>query len=419
MVDDRTPPHDDAAERAVLGACMLSPAALKQTNERLVSSHFYKPEHELLHDAFLALSKNQRPVDPVTVNAYLQERGTLNRVGGAGYLHSLIADTPVAANADYWAAIVADRARRRQAITCTTAAITELYSSEDTAEDVIDRTADTITRLRYADTGDTDTVLTLDEFCDQTLPAEDWVVEGLLSRGDRLVLTGIEGLGKSTLMRQVAVCAAAGIQPFTLRPQPAQTVLVVDAENPARIMIRRFNDLRTAAHRRGMTIPTGRLWIDRRPDGLDLAETRDRRWLTRRVETINPDLLVIGPAYKLYIGGDNKREEDLARQVTSVLDAIREQTGCALVLEHHSPHAAPTTRQRPVRPIGSSLWLRWPEFGYGIRLADHPDAHTRRIVDWVSWRGPRDDRTWPDRLEAGTDGWPWVESQPAATRWTA
>jgi replicative DNA helicase len=72
-------------------------------------------------------------------------------------------------------------------------------------------------------------------------------------------------------------------------------------------------------------------------------------------------------------------------------------------------------KHRPTRPIGSSLWMRWPEFGIGIRPTSE---ETRlRTVDVESWRGPRAQRPWPRRMEEGADGWPWMEANPDGGRW--
>lgn len=221
----------------------------------------------------------------------------------------------------------------------------------------------------------------------------------------------------TTSIRQFAVCTAAGLHPFSLRPCEPRRVLALDLENPKRIMIHGWDYLRRAARQQGRGVVDGRLMIDRAPAGLDLSKVADQRWIMRRVEVVKPDLLVIGPAYKMYVGGGGDREETLARLVTAFLDKIRELTDCALILEHHSPHKVAGAKSRDVRPIGSSLWLRWPEFGWGIRYADDPDAAKRRLVDIVPWRGGRAERPWPERMERGPAGWAWAEAPPAEGTW--
>jgi replicative DNA helicase len=61
----------------------------------------------------------------------------------------------------------------------------------------------------------------------------------------------------------------------------------------------------------------------------------------------------------------NPNDEEPARKVTQVLDRCRSAANCAIVTEAHAGHGYGGL-ERPIRPTGSSLWLRWPEFGYGL-----------------------------------------------------
>ena len=241
------------------------------------------------------------------------------------------------------------------------------------------------------------------DFIHQQLPPEEWVVDGLIARGDRLILTGEEGVGKSVALRQIAVCAAAGIQPFTGDASPVRRVLYVDLENPNRIMIRSFASIMGPLNLQSR-IP---LRIARFPQGMDLTRTPDRLTLRQLIVDNAPDLLVIGPIYKMFVGGAAQKEEDLARSVTSCLDQLREEFGFALAMEHHAPHRQQGFSNRDLRPIGSSLWLRWPEFGLGLAKADGFDPERNRAVDVKHWRGDRDTRPWPARLEQGAV-LPWI-----------
>src|SRR5690606_22342154 len=63
---------------------------------------------------------------------------------------------------------------------------------------------------------------------------EDWVIPGILARQERVIFTGGEGAGKTTLVRQMAILSAAGINPFTFEDIPPVNVLVIDAENSKR-----------------------------------------------------------------------------------------------------------------------------------------------------------------------------------------
>ena len=113
---DRTPPQDVAAEQSVLGGMMLSKDAIADVIEVLRSTDFYRPAHEIVFDAVLELYGRGEPADAVTVSDELTKKGSLTRVGGAPYLHTLISSVPTAANAGYYARIVRERAILRRLV---------------------------------------------------------------------------------------------------------------------------------------------------------------------------------------------------------------------------------------------------------------------------------------------------------------
>ena len=245
------------------------------------------------------------------------------------------------------------------------------------------------------------------EFIATVDPPSDWVIPGLLERGDRLIWTGFEGQGKSVIVRQLAVCAAAGVHPFTREPIGQQRVLFIDCENPDRKSRRHFRKLEQIARSNGFPVPEGSLRILQRPAGIDLTREEDAAWLLERVTAHKPDLLCIGPFYRLHAKDTN--EEMAARTVVAALDAARIKVDCALVTEAHAGHGDGVNRS--VRPTGSSLLMRWPEFGYGIKPIGEADENGRsRHVAVLPWRGPREERHWPRELIWGTHDldWPWI-----------
>lgn len=220
----------------------------------------------------------------------------------------------------------------------------------------------------------------------------------------------------SVLLRTIAVMVASGLHPFTLQAAEPRRVLVVDCENPQRIMHDRFAELGKVAATRGRS-PDG-LMIRRFPQGIDLGSPADRMRLRRLCQLAQPDLLVIGPVYKMYMGGGFSREEDLARLVANAIDGIREEFGCAVLMEHHVPKGEAGQQRGALAPIGSSLWMRWPEFGFGLaKDRDAVDADgnplgsfDERYAVLLPWRGGRDYRPWPHKLQSGgPGGLPWVD----------
>jgi len=267
--------------------------------------------------------------------------------------------------------------------------------------------------LMTAQTGDEPADLAPDlyEFISGVDPAEDWVIRDLLERGDRLIWTSREGMGKSMVTRQFAAANAAGIQPFTdVIAKPLKS-LFIDCENPLRKSRRQFRKLADIAAAKGVPIPEGMLRLIHRPEGINLCDEEEVEWLCERVTAHKPDLICIGPLYKLHAVDAN--EETSARAIVTALDKARSKADCGLVIEAHSPHG------EVLRPVGSSLFMRWPEFGYGMKIwtPPKPDVPTRKIMQVEAWRGPRDERDWPERLRWGRGDreWPWVADKPDET----
>jgi replicative DNA helicase len=113
---DRAAPQDATAEQAVLGGMLLSPQAIADVVDILDAGDFYKPAHADVFNALLALAERGDPTDPIAVADRLNETGDLARVGGIGYLHTLVESVPTAANAGYYAQIVAQRAGFRRLV---------------------------------------------------------------------------------------------------------------------------------------------------------------------------------------------------------------------------------------------------------------------------------------------------------------
>ncbi|MGH3489720.1 MAG: replicative DNA helicase [Actinopolymorphaceae bacterium] len=118
---------------------LLSKDAIADVIEAVRGTDFYKPAHETVYEAVLDLYGRGEPADAVTISAELQRSGELGRIGGAPYLHTLIASVPSAANAGYYAAIVREKAILRRLVEAGTK-VTQLgYAGDGDVDDVVDR----------------------------------------------------------------------------------------------------------------------------------------------------------------------------------------------------------------------------------------------------------------------------------------
>lgn len=128
--DRRQLPHDLDAEQAVLGAMLLSKDAIADVLVQVRPAQFYQPEHQSVCEVIVDVYGRGEPADAVTVAAELDRRGLLLRIGGAPYLHTLIATVPTAANAGYYAGIVAEKALMRRLIEAGTRVVAYGYSAD-------------------------------------------------------------------------------------------------------------------------------------------------------------------------------------------------------------------------------------------------------------------------------------------------
>ncbi|MGI6629665.1 MAG: replicative DNA helicase [Bacillota bacterium] len=117
---DRVPPQNIDAEQALLGALILDREAIFSVMEHVGTGDFYKEAHRIIYDCLLSLNNRNEPVDLVTLVEELRRRNDLDKVGGISYVASLANVVPTAANAVYYAKIVAEKALLRSLISIST-----------------------------------------------------------------------------------------------------------------------------------------------------------------------------------------------------------------------------------------------------------------------------------------------------------
>ncbi|MGV0731359.1 replicative DNA helicase [Mycolicibacter sinensis] len=214
----RQPPQDVAAEQSVLGGMLLSKDAIADVLERVRPGDFYRPVHQNIYDAILDLYGRGEPADPVTVAAELDRRGLLRRVGGAPYLHTLISTVPTAANAGYYAGIVAEKALLRRLVEAGTRVVQYGYAGAEGADvaEIVDRAQAEI--YDVADRRLSEDFVPLEDLLQPTMDEIDAIashggiargvptgfidldeVTNGLHPGQMVVIAARPGMGKSTL----------------------------------------------------------------------------------------------------------------------------------------------------------------------------------------------------------------------------
>ena len=134
----RIPPQDIEAEMAVLGAMFLENEAAGKAVEILDENCFYKTVHRKIYLAGIELYERQEPIDVITIAALLKKKGQLEEAGGNLYLIQLSEKVPSAANVEYYAKIVLEKALLRQLINVTTGITQQSYEHKGDINDLLD-----------------------------------------------------------------------------------------------------------------------------------------------------------------------------------------------------------------------------------------------------------------------------------------
>ena len=132
-----TPPNSVEAEQSVLGAMLQDGNAVLQAAESLVPEDFYQPQHKEIFSAMIALHREQKPIDFITVDAELSRRGTLEGSGGTAYLLRLVQYVPTAVNVKAYIGIVAEKSTLRKLIKAAQEISQECYSQQNPLQETL------------------------------------------------------------------------------------------------------------------------------------------------------------------------------------------------------------------------------------------------------------------------------------------
>lgn len=219
VTPDRLPPHHLLAEQSVLGAMMLGVGdrdrdLIDEVAETLYPDDFYFPKHVEIARVIVALHRTGAPTDVIAVTDALEKVGKLRHAGGADYLHTLTGIVPTAANAGYWATIVAEKAVMRRLVDAGTRIQQMGYASEGDAIALVTRAeaeVDAVARRRKVTVravGETltDMLTQLEQpatYLPTPWPSLDSLIGGF-ERGNLYVFAARPGGGKSIAVLQAS-----------------------------------------------------------------------------------------------------------------------------------------------------------------------------------------------------------------------
>lgn len=399
-----------AAERSVIGAALSDLSLIRMLSEEVQSEDFYSPMHEAVWRSIIRRHTSQEPISEVLIAQEVTEAGQIRGLSAMTLIDMRDGGFPVGGIVRQHARTVHEQAVTRRMEVLGTR-ILQASRSGMSMSDVMSLARGEFEAVSRSASPEIDS-MSLGELLDG--PEDyDWLIPGLLERGDRLMITGGEGGGKTTMGRQLSILPAAGLNPITFQEIEPLNVLVIDCENRERQWRRKVRPMVQQAARLGSRDPNEHMQLAL----LGHINIADERWIGaihRLVDRHKPDLMYLGPLYKMSGGALNT--DDDAMPVINAMDSIRDR-GIALIVEAHAGHSQGDGGKRNLRPRGSSAFLGWPEFGFGLRR-DEDTGET--VIE--RWRGDRDEREWPDRVKRGGD-FPWtpvvgLQAEVDAMNWT-
>jgi len=341
--NERTPPYDLLAEQSALGGMLLSKDAVADVTGLLRGPDFYVPKHEVIYEAVLALYARGEPTDAITVTDQLTKMGDLQRAGGAEYLHTITSIVPTAANASYYAEIVAEKALLRRLVEAGTRIVQMGYAGEGEAVDLVNSAQSEIYGVTGADQANdyvplSDAVTAAIEEIEKAKMSEggmmgvptgfaelDEKTNGFAA-GQMIIVAARPAMGKSTLALDIARSGSVGAGATTVffslemgRAEIAMRLLAAEASIPMQTLRKGALDQRdfTKLAATQARINEAPLFIDDSPN-LTLVEIRAK---CRRLKQRHNLKMVVIDYLQLLSSG--KRVESRQQEVSEFSRALK------------------------------------------------------------------------------------------------
>jgi replicative DNA helicase len=377
-VFDRTPPFSLEAETAVLGGMFIDREAVTRAIEHINESMFYREANRRLYRAMVRLYERGDVIDVITVSEELKKTGEMEAAGGFDYLAALVDAVPTAANLEFHARIVRDKALLRRLVEQASQIIRDVYDQGerdvdeilDEAESRIFQVAEShkregfvwikeilwsafeqIEKLQESESGITGVP--------SGFPDLDRMTTGL-QKGDLVIVAARPSMGKTSWVMNVAANAAIAhsisVALFSLEMSSEQLVQRllcaegrIDAQRLRRGKLTQEEHQRLAASAGHLN--TAPIWIDDQP-GSNVLEIRAKaRRLQSELRSNGKDLGLIIIDYMQLMSGAGQAESRVQEvsQISRGLKALaRELEVPVVALSQLSRGPEQRTDKRPM-----------------------------------------------------------------------
>ena len=342
----KVPPHSLEAEAAVLGGILLDNTALDRVAEIVTAEDFYREAHRKIFRAATELSQRSEPIDLLTLTEALKTRGELPEIGGAGYVSELTDRALSAANIQYHARIVREKAILRGLISTATEIVARGYEARedvtrfvDEAEQAIYQIAEKKTRASFTRVGDmiTETFRQIEQLYERKemvtgVPTGftdlDRMTAGL-QPSDLIIVAGRPSMGKTSfclnIAEHVAIEKGIGVAVFSLEMSKEQLVLRMLCSQ-ARVDLSKvrtgflaqkdFPRLAEAAGR----IHDAPIYVDDTP-ALSALEVRAKSRRLKRTKEANLGLIIVD--YLQLMRGSSGRDDSREQEISQISGSLK------------------------------------------------------------------------------------------------
>ena len=241
----KIPPQNIEAEQSLLGCLLIDKDSLVKIADIIRADDFYKDAHRKIFETILELYEKREPIDLISLGNRLEERNTLEKIGGKTYLTTLTNTVPTASHIVSYAQIVQRKSTLRRLLGTAGEIIELAHKETDEVDALLDKAEQSLfgvsqRYLRRSFTSITE-VLTeafdrIDELHRETgklrgvptyFSSLDNVLAGL-QKSDLIILAARPSVGNTTLAldiaRNVAVRAKIPVGIFSLEMSKEQLV---------------------------------------------------------------------------------------------------------------------------------------------------------------------------------------------------
>ena len=222
----KLPPQAVELEEAVLGALMLEKDALTMVIDILKPETFYRDSHAAIYDAIVVLFNNSEPIDLLTVTQQLRKNGTLEQAGGAYYITELTTKVNSAANIEFHARVIVEKAIKRELIKVSSTIQTEAYEDTTDVFTLLDRSEQSLFEISEANIRK--------NYADMRSIMKEAVAELEAKKLHKDKLTGVPS-GFSRLDRITSGWQKSDLVIIAARPGMGKTAFVVSAMRNAAV----------------------------------------------------------------------------------------------------------------------------------------------------------------------------------------